>query len=192
MKNLTFWTSNPHKLAETRGILWFEIKWYTPEDLEKIKAACSWDLKEIQSMDIIEIVKRKSKDVFDILGRPVIVEDTGYFIDSLGWFPWPFVKYIVDGPAWIETLFKMMEWNNNRTVRAITWVSMYDWEKYTVWYWELEWRIPEKPRGDKFWWSNAFEVKWLNKTFWEITEEEKNHISMRKIALLDFIKNLEK
>jgi inosine/xanthosine triphosphate pyrophosphatase family protein len=85
MKNLTFWTSNQHKLAETRVILWFEIQ--------------------------------------------------------------------------------------NRTVRAITWVSMFDWEKYTVWYWELEWRIPEKPRGDKFGWSNAFEVKWLDKTFWEITEK---------------------
>lgn len=189
MNNLTFWTTNPHKLEEANTILWMGLKWYSEFDLEKIKRAYGWDIPEIQSMDIIKIVRRKAKDVWGILGRPVIVEDTWLFINELKWFPGPFVKYIVDWPG-LDVIFKMMRWVSDRTAKAITGVCMYDWDKYIIWYWELNWFIPEQPRWNKFWWSNAFEPFWSAKTFWEMTESEKNQISMRKLALEDFMRNL--
>ena len=191
MNNLTFWTTNPHKLKEARAILWVELKWYTNLDLIKIDKAYGWDIPEIQSMDVLEIVRRKAKDVWGILGRPVIVEDTWLFINSLKWFPGPFVKYIVDDSwPWLDVIFKMMRWVSDRTAKAITGVCMYTWDKYITGYWELDWYIPETPRWNKFWWSNAFEQIWNSKTFWEMTEYEKNQISMRKLALEDFERNL--
>lgn len=189
MRKLTFWTSNPHKLEEANSILsWVNIQWYTPLDLEKIKRA--WWIEEIQSMDVLKIVERKARDVYAILKRPVIVEDTWLFIDELKWFPGPFVKYIVDWPG-LDVIFRMMNWVGNRVARAITGVSMYNWDRCITGIWELVWIIPDKPRWDKFWWSNAFEPIWTNKTFWEMTEIEKNEISMRKIALLDFMKKIK-
>jgi inosine/xanthosine triphosphate pyrophosphatase family protein len=86
----------------------------------------------------------------------------------------------------------MMRWVSDRTAKAITGVCMYTWDKYIIWYWELDWFIPDAPRWNKFWWSNAFEPIWKSKTFWEMTEYEKNQISMRKLALEDFERNLKK
>lgn len=188
----TFWTWNAHKLEEASAILWVKLHWYSADDIKKIYIAHWREIPEIQSMDIIEIAKKKAKSIFEVLHRPVIVEDTWLFFDSLKGFPWPFVKYIVDEKwPWIGLLFKMMDWVKDRTARAITWVCSFDWNKYTIWHWELVWIIPEKPRGNQFWWSNAFEPDWTWKTFWEMTENEKNQISMRKIALLDFMFNLK-
>lgn len=186
---LTLWTTNVHKLSEIRAISWVEFQWYSKEDLDIIKENW-WEIPEIQSMDIIKIVKAKALAIYRILQRPVIVEDSWLFIDCMDWFPWPFVKYIVDWPGlWV--IIKTMEWIENRVARAITWVAMFDGEEYITWYWELSWNITEMPRWDKFWWSNIFEPDWTWKTFWEMTEDEKNKISMRKLAILDFMNNLK-
>jgi XTP/dITP diphosphohydrolase len=47
-------------------------------------------------MDILEIVKKKAEDAYYALGKPVMVEDTGFFIEAHQGFPGPFIKYIVD------------------------------------------------------------------------------------------------
>lgn len=142
-------------------------------------------------MNILDIVRRKAKDVYDILWRPVIVEDTWLFIDALVWYPWPFVKHIIEW-LWIWTLVKTMDWIDNRVAKAITWIAMFDWTRYVDWLWELPWIMPESPRWDKFWWSNIFQPEWSDLTFWEMTEEQKNEISMRKLALDSFTKNYKR
>lgn len=190
MEDLTFWTGNLHKLSEASAILWIELKWYTPEDLAKIQAECGWDIPEIQSMNILKIVKAKAKEAYNILKRPILVEDSGLYIEALNWFPGPLIKYVIEWPG-LDAIFKMMDSISNRTAQAITWVCMYDWTEYITGYWVLDWIITETPRWDKFWYSNAFEPVWTGKTFWEMTEDEKNQISMRKIAFLNFKKNYE-
>lgn len=190
MNSITFGTSNLKKLSEASGILWLELKWYTQEDLNKIQEACGWDIKEIQSMDVIEIVKEKAKEAYSVLGRPIIVEDTWLYIETLKWFPGPLIKYVIEWPG-LNAIFKMMDWVENRNAKAITWVCMYNWKDYIIWHWVLDWIITETPRWDKFWYSNGFEPLWNGKTFWEMTEQEKNEISMRKIAFLDFKRNFE-
>ncbi len=190
---IVFWTTNEHKIKEVSNILWFELNWYTKEDKELIDNLTNWKwIPEIQSMDLEEVVKTKAKEAFKILNKPVLVEDTWYFLEALKWFPWPLVKYIVDEEwPWINLLFKMMENEENRTIYAKTWFAVYDWTNYYTWFWELKWNIPLSPRWNKFGWSNAFEIPELNKTFWEITDEEKNQISMRKIALENFLENIK-
>lgn len=137
MEDLTFWTGNKHKLSEASAILWIELKWYTQEDLDKIRETCGWDIPEIQSMDILKIIKAKAKEAYNILKRPIIVEDSGLFINALNWHPGPFIKYVLEWPG-LDAIFKMMQWFKNRSAQAITWVCMYDWNNYIIWYWELE------------------------------------------------------
>ena len=50
---------------------------------------------EIQSNKLEEIAFEKAKDAFDKIGRPLIVEDTGLFIDSLKGFPGPYSSYVL-------------------------------------------------------------------------------------------------
>ena len=50
---------------------------------------------EIQSNKLEEIALQKSKEAFEKIGRPLIVEDTGLFIDSLKGFPGPYSSYVL-------------------------------------------------------------------------------------------------
>jgi len=49
---------------------------------------------EIQSENLEDIALEKSKVAFERIGQPLIVEDTGLFIDSLNGFPGPYSSYV--------------------------------------------------------------------------------------------------
>ena len=49
---------------------------------------------EIQSDDIVEVAKFASADAAKKYERPLIVEDTGLFIDALGGFPGPYASFV--------------------------------------------------------------------------------------------------
>ncbi len=51
---------------------------------------------EIQSNNLEEIALKKSKEAYEKIGIPLIVEDTGLFIDSLKGFPGPYSSYILE------------------------------------------------------------------------------------------------
>jgi len=51
-------------------------------------------IKEIQSHSIEDIVKDKAKQAFEILKRPLIVSDSGWYIPALKGFPGPYMHYI--------------------------------------------------------------------------------------------------
>jgi XTP/dITP diphosphohydrolase len=51
---------------------------------------------EIQSNSLEEIALKKSKDAYEKIGIPLIVEDTGLFIDSLKGFPGPYSSYVLE------------------------------------------------------------------------------------------------
>ena len=50
---------------------------------------------EIQSNSLDEIAKQKARDAYRKIVRPLIVEDTGLFIDSLRGFPGPYSSYVL-------------------------------------------------------------------------------------------------
>ena len=84
---LFFVSSNTHKFEEAQRILsnlGLEINLFKTT------------LEEIQSNSIGEIAKRKALDAFSKLEKPVIIEDDGLFIDSLGGFPGPYSSYVYD------------------------------------------------------------------------------------------------
>lgn len=193
MQNLTFWTGNPNKLLEASNILWVKLLGYSEEDLLKIKELPESDIPEVQSMDIRLIVKTKAKSAYEALWRPVIVEDTGLFIKSLNGFPWPFIKYTLE-QIWNRWILKLMEWISDRTVLAVTGVCVYDWNKYISGYWEIEWVVTHEEKiGERkaFWYDPIFQPIGFDKTFAEMSWNEKDNISMRKLAFEDFIKNYD-
>jgi XTP/dITP diphosphohydrolase len=51
---------------------------------------------EIQSNSLEEIALKKSREAYEKIGRPLIVEDTGLFIDSLKGFPGPYSSYVLE------------------------------------------------------------------------------------------------
>jgi len=64
MKNITYITGNQHKADYLANYLGHPIEY------QKI------DLDEIQSLDLRKIVKHKVRQAYDIIKKPVVVEDT--------------------------------------------------------------------------------------------------------------------
>ncbi|MGW6599411.1 non-canonical purine NTP pyrophosphatase [Streptomyces sp. NPDC055036] len=66
----------------------------------------SVDLDEIQTTSVEEIARHKARQAFSLLGRPLFVEDSGFFIDEFNGWPGPMVKHALEaiGPRGLTHL----------------------------------------------------------------------------------------
>jgi non-canonical purine NTP pyrophosphatase (RdgB/HAM1 family) len=77
-------TGNRGKLAEARRLAGM--------DLEAVEV----DLPEIQSLDLLEVLKAKAAEAWARIGRPLVVEEAGLGLAALNGFPGPLVKWMLD------------------------------------------------------------------------------------------------
>jgi len=73
----------------------------------------SVDLIESRAEDPAEIAMEKAKQAFKLLRKPVIVEDSGFFIESLGGFPMTHIKYSLKTLG-TKNILKMLKGIRNR------------------------------------------------------------------------------
>src|SRR5918994_1932959 len=85
METITFASINQNKFFEVQSIL---LTRNIIIDFSKIH------LVEIQSDSLEEIAREKAKTAFAKVGRQVIVEDDGVFIDSLSGFPGQYSSFV--------------------------------------------------------------------------------------------------
>jgi XTP/dITP diphosphohydrolase len=165
-----FVTSNENKLREAREILGFEIE------------RLDLDLVEIQSIDVKEVVKDKALRAFDKIKKPVIVEDTGLFVNSWKGYPGALVKWMLKTVE-VEGFCKKLDGFGDRSSYAETVICYYDGVEFKFYTGRVEGLISDTPRGEtNFGWDPIFIPKGYDKTFAELGSSEKNKISMRKIA----------
>ena len=79
-------TGNPGKAAEVAAFF---------GDLVEVDHV-ALEIPEIRSNDIAEIARGKARYAFDQLKIPLLVDDTGFFIDALGGFPGPYAAYVLN------------------------------------------------------------------------------------------------
>lgn len=173
-----FATGNQNKLREFNQILGFKLK------------QIDLDLLEPQAIDVCQVVKEKSKDAFEKTGKPVLVEDTGLEFTAWNGLPGALIKWFLDNVG-NEGILKMMFGEENRQAKAKTAVGFYDGKKYHVFVGEVDGEIPLNIRGEGgFGWDPIFMPKGFSKTFAEMNSNEKNQVSMRKMALKELKKFL--
>lgn len=80
---INFITGNPQKVAIAQAALGAEFEIY----------AADLDIPELQSMSLEEIAVDSAHKALQILNEPLILTDSGFFIDALNGFPGPFVKW---------------------------------------------------------------------------------------------------
>ncbi|MDP3027672.1 MAG: non-canonical purine NTP pyrophosphatase, partial [Nanoarchaeota archaeon] len=108
---------------------------------------------------------------------------TGLFIEAWNNFPGALIKWLLKTVG-NKGICKMMENEKNRNVKAKTYFCLYNGKKYEVFAGEIKGKVPSKPKGKtNFSWDPIFIPNNFKKTFAEMSQEEKNAISMRKIAL---------
>jgi len=173
IKKITFITNSPGKAEEAQKILGNELQII----LKKI------DLEEIQTIDGKQVIKKKVKEAYKILKKPVMVEDTSLYFDGWNGLPGALVRWFLDSVG-CEGICKMAKGLTNRTIKAESAIAFYDGKRIKIVSSQLEGSLPNTPRGKyKFGWDPIFIPKGYSKTFAEMGSEEKNKISMRKLAL---------
>jgi XTP/dITP diphosphohydrolase len=145
----------------------------------------NYDYTEIQSDDLAEIALAGAEEAFEGTGSedPVVVDDSGLFVDALGGFPGPYSAYVEDTVG-VERVWKLTEREENRRAQFRGVIAYYDGVRAQTFEGAVPGRIVA-PRGEGgFGYDPIFEHE--GETLAEMSTERKNAISHRGRALAKF------
>lgn len=98
---LRYVTTNPGKVREARE--------YLQADVEPLE----YDYLEIQADDLEPVAARGARDAYRYAGEPVIVDDSGLFVEALGGFPGPYSSY-VEARLGVERVSRLVRREDDR------------------------------------------------------------------------------
>jgi non-canonical purine NTP pyrophosphatase (RdgB/HAM1 family) len=174
---LYFLTGNVNKFNEAKTIL--------PE-IEQLNI----DLPEIQEIDPHKIIREKLITASAHHDGAFVVEDTSLEMECLGGLPGPLIKWF-EKTIGIEGLAKLAIQANKIKATARVTLGYKSSDKISYYEGSLDGTIV-KPRGDlDFGWGPIFQPEGHDKTFGGMPREEKNAMSMRRIAFQKLKEHLE-
>ncbi len=132
-----FVTTNKGKMKEAEEI----AAHYNIEFIAK-----DYDAVEIRSNDPVEIAIESAKDAYANIGKPLIVEDSGLFIDALRGFPGTYSAFVFHTIG-VNGVLKVMEGQTNRSATMKSAVAYTDGKEVKTFLGEVKGRIPNSPRG---------------------------------------------
>src|SRR2546427_6962759 len=112
-RSISFATSNSHKFREVELVLRM-----LGVGVRRLRGKGL----EIQSDDIVEVARFASADASKKYGCPLIVEDTGLFIDALGGFPGPYASFVFRSIG-SEAILRLLGCKGKEEERRATFVS---------------------------------------------------------------------
>jgi XTP/dITP diphosphohydrolase len=140
MMQIIFVTSNKGKVKNAQEAL---IKYGL-----KVKQKNS-DLTESRSEDPAEIALEKAKEAYAKFKHPVIVEDSGFFIEAIGGFPMTHIKFSLKTVG-IKNVLKMLQGIKNRKAEwRMTLAYVWAKDKYKIFTFTEEGEIAESLRPIK-------------------------------------------
>lgn len=183
-----FVTGNRHKFEEASRVL----ESFLPKGLVEFHPVYLEKL-EIQSDRLDKIALFSARHAYGIVRHPLVVEDTGLFIDALRGFPGPYSSFVnkTIGP---QGILKLMEGMGDRRARFMTAVAAIIPPYERVFMGEVRGTITDSMRGSQgFGFDPIFIPEGSKKTFAEMNLVEKNSYSHRARAfskLAEWLKNL--
>jgi non-canonical purine NTP pyrophosphatase (RdgB/HAM1 family) len=171
MTDFVFISGNQHKadkLAMYLGV---------PIDHQKV------DLEEIQSLDVRKIVEDKARRAYEIVKKPVLVEDVGLTFTAMGRLPGPLIKWFLEELG-NEGLAKLAAGLEHQQAEAFITYGYYDGRDMHFFDAAISGKIASEPRGEfGFGWNAIFIPDGSDKTYAEMTDEELLPFSHRAKAV---------
>ena len=191
MKKIIFATHNEHKLIEVRAIL--EPLGY------KVLSAGDLNLPDVEETGetFKDNALLKAYEGYKHTSLPVLAEDTGLCIRALDGEPGVYTKRYAEQhggfPKVFDVLAERMKDNTDKSAYFnCTMALVVDETRAEVFEGIFEGDILPAPRGEKgFGYDPVFVPKGYDKTVAELTEDEKNTISHRALALKKVAEFLE-
>lgn len=178
MDHVTLITGNEGKTREYAALLGIEV------------SAVKKDLIEIQSLDVVEVVQRKAQDAYQKLETAVLVDDTGLSLDAWNGLPGALVAWWLTavGP---QGILDMAAGVADRAARVTTALGYADANGVRVFEGTVRGTLTTERRGDGgFGYDSIFIPAGYDQTFAEMTAEEKNRVSHRRLAVETLKKGL--
>lgn len=116
---LRFVTTNEGKLREAREYLGSNAE----------VRQLDFDTTEIQADDIATVAAHSAREAYEHVGEPVIVEDSGLFVDALDGFPGPYSAYVEDTLG-IERVWNLAEQESDRAASFRSVIAYCDGEDF--------------------------------------------------------------
>lgn len=104
------------------------------------------ELEELQSVDPHLIVEHKLKQAFEMIRKPVLVEDVSLIFCALGSLPGPYIKWFLEY-AGEDACCKMLDGFDDRRAIIRCTYGYYDGERIEYFDSELAGTISNTPRG---------------------------------------------
>ncbi len=141
------------------------------------------DLVEPQSLNVLEVARRKARLAHLMLHQAVLVEDTSLELRALGGFPGPLVRWLLDA-AGPESLARILDGYQDRHATARCVALLFDGSREWIGEGSVEGSIVKVPRGTSgFGWDVVFAPTWGDgRTYAEMSPDEKNARSHRALA----------
>ena len=168
MKEIVFVTHNKGKAKSAEK--YFDDITFSTYDFE---------LDEPRSEDLKEIATAKVKQAYEVVKKPCIAMDAGFFIDELNGFPKAFVNFSLETIG-IDGILKLMEGKENRKCKFEECLAYNDGNEIHYFYGKhpgnLSNEILGKDRDEK--WSDLwyiFKPDNYDKTLAQMTSEEREN-----------------
>lgn len=164
-----FITGNVGKLSEAKSII---------NDIEEYDI----DLPEIQEIDAHAVIRAKLLEGLKHKQAELIVEDTSLYFDALNGLPGPLIKWFLKTIG-NDGLYNLAEKLGNNKAQAKTIIGYaIDAEHIEFFEGVVEGEIVAPAGTTGFGWDPIFKPSGHDKTFGEMDFDEKNSLSMRRIA----------
>jgi non-canonical purine NTP pyrophosphatase (RdgB/HAM1 family) len=160
-------TGNPGKLAEARRLAGPGL------------GAVEIDLPEIQSLDLLAVLRHKGEQAWRRLRRPLVVEEAGLDLAAFGGFPGPLVRWMLEA-AGAEVVARAGLALGDP--RAVARAALYyrDAGRTLITEGSAAGTLVLPARGERgFGWDPVFQPDGCDRTFGELSGPEKDALSHR-------------
>jgi XTP/dITP diphosphohydrolase len=171
-------TQNKHKIAELKPLFDEYNVSFDTTDIEKL---------EIRSQSVEEIALNAARHAYEALKRPVVVDDTGFFLSGLNDFPGSYAAYVLQTIGY-QGILKLLEGVPNRSARFVTAVAFCNDVVLQSFVGEMVGDVKDTPSGTGgFGYDPIFIPRGLTKTYAQLSLAEKVKISHRTKAFRSFL-----
>jgi XTP/dITP diphosphohydrolase len=140
-------------------------------------------IAEIQTEDLRTLVRRKALTAFDEVRRPLLVEHTGLYLNHLNGLPGGLTSVFWDRLR-ADRFCELFGNTADPGLTVNTMVAYVDGRTISYFEGEVVGRVASAPAGERgFGWDCVFVPDGYDVTYAQLASDEKNQISMRRLAL---------
>ena len=185
MREIYFVSNNLNKYSEIKSMLNDKI-------IDLDLKFCKQDIIEIQDEKIENIAMEKAKSAYNIVKKPILIEDDGLFINSLNGFPGQYSKFIFKSIG-NKGIIRLLKGSSDRSAFFKSIFVYNDGIIAKVFYGKINGKISSTITQGGWGYDPIFiPLKRNNKkgiTFAKLSQtNKKNELSHRRIAFYKFIK----